>query len=333
MKSFISSRAAALAIALLASVPMAIGAAPGADATASSATDTSDNTVVAIITIDGAVVKKVTSGDVKSKLSVLPPQLAGAPYDQIFPLLQKSVVTEQIITFYAEKSGLKSKPEYEKMVEECKKGVLQKLFLDKEIETRATDDELKKAYEDVKKAAPKEDEYNISMITVTDKKKAEGILRDLKKSGISKFAEVANTESMNKIPDGNLGYVRLGELPEAFRDKVKNAAKATLVPAVVEISMPDPSEASKKVTTYNIILVQDKRPATFPAFDTVKNELKTAVGSKFAKEAIKELEGKAKVELFGLDGKPIDQKAEAAQPEAKKVDDKKEDPSKTAPKN
>ncbi|MDF3033977.1 MAG: hypothetical protein K0R76_931 [Alphaproteobacteria bacterium] len=311
MKSLISSRAAAVAMALLASIPMAMGAGAAAPSPAAPAAEPSESTVVGIITIDGTVVKKVTAGDVKSKLAVLPPQLAGAPYDQIFPLLLKSVVTEQIITYYAEKAAIKSKPEYAKMVEECKKGAEQKLFLEGEIDKLATPAELEKSYKEVKEAAPKEDEYNVSMITVTDKQKASRLLQEAKKAGVAKFGELANKESMNKIPDGNLGYVRLGELPEAFRDKVKNAAKATIVPNVVEISMPDPSEPNKKVTTYNIILVQDKRPAAFPPFEAVKNELKAAVSSKFAKQVIKDLEGKAKIELFGLDGKPLDQKADA----------------------
>jgi peptidyl-prolyl cis-trans isomerase C len=310
MKSLISSRAAALAIVLLASVPMALGDTPPAPSSPASAAEPAESTVVGIVTIDGAVVKKVTAGDVKSKLSVLPPQLANAPYEQIFPLLLKSVVTEQIIMYYAEKAGIKNKPDYAKMVEECKKGAEQKLFLEGKIEERATDEELKKSYEEVKKAAPKEDEYNISMITLTDKKQAKDVF---KKVNVSNFAEVANKESMNKIPDGNLGYVRLGELPEAFREKVKSAAKATIVQSVIEISMPDPSQAGKKVTTYNIVMVQDKRPATFPPFEAVKGELKTHLSSKLAKEVIKDLESKAKVELFGLDGKPIDQKADATE--------------------
>lgn len=318
MKSLFSSRAAALAILLLASsVPMAMSAPAAADATtaATASAEPADSTVVSKITIDGKTIE-ITYAQVKDKLKLLPPQLQNAPFKEIFPLLQKSVGTEQIISYLAEKAGLKNDPEYQKMVVECQKGVLQKLFLDKEIEKRATDAELKKSYEEVKAAAPKEDEYNISMITLTNKKEAEDVLRDLKKAGVAKFAEFANTKSKNKIPDGNLGYVRLGELPEAFRDKVKNAAKATIVPTVVEISMPDPADASKKLTTYNIILVQDKRPATFPAFEAVKGELKAAVGSKFAKEAIKEFEGQAKVELFTMDGKPVEQKADAAPPAA-----------------
>ena len=64
-------------------------------------------------------------------------------------------------------------------------------------------------------------------------------------------------------------------------------------------------------------MVQDKRPATFPAFEAVKGELKGAVGSKFAKEAIKEYEGKATIETFTMDGKPIDQKADAAKADTK----------------
>jgi len=319
MKSQLSSPLAALAIVLMASVPTAMGASnPTTPSSTPAKAEPAESTVVGIVTIDGAVVKKVTAGDVKSKLAVLPPQLANAPYDQIFPLLLKSVVTEQIILYYAEKAGVKNNPEYAKMVEECKKGAEQKLFLEGKIEERATDEELKSTYEAAKKAAPKEDEYNISMITVTDKQQAKKILKEVK---VSNFAEVANKQSMNKIPDGNLGFVRLGELPEAFRDKVKNAAKATIIQNIIEISMPDPSEANKKVTTHNIVLVQDKRPATFPPFEAVKNELKTAVSSKLAKDVIKDWESKAKVELFVLDGKPLDQpKADAPTPAGTKPD-------------
>jgi len=320
MKSLFSSRSVALAILLLASaVPMAMGAATPNATAATSAAEPADSTVVSKITIDGKTIE-ITYGQVKDKLKLLPPQLQNAPFKEIFPLLQKSVGTEQIISYLAEKAGLKSDPEYQKMVVECQKGVLQKLFLDKEIEKRATDDKLKEAYNEVKAAAPKEDEYNISMITLTSKKEAEDVLRDVKKAGVAKFSEFANTKSKNKIPDGNLGYVRLGELPEAFRDKVKNAAKATIIPTVVEISMPDPTDAGKKVTTYNIILVQDKRPATFPPFEAVKGELKSAVGSKFAKEAIKEFEAQAKVEIFTMDGKPVEQKTDAAPADAKPAD-------------
>lgn len=327
MKLSFSSRAAALSVALLASIPVALGENTGAAASTPTAAEPADSTVVAKITIDGKTIQ-VTYGQVKDKLKLLPPQLQGAPFKEIFPHLQKSVATEKIVSHLAEKAGTKNDPEYQKMVKGCEDGVLQKLFLDKEIDKRATDEELKKAYDEVQKAAPKEDEYNISMITVTSKKKAEDVLKDLKKSGTSKFAEVANKESMNKIPDGNLGYVRLGELPDALRDKVKDQAKATLVPSVVEVSMPDPSEAGKKVTTYNVIFVQDRRPAKFPPFEAVKGELKTAVGPKFAKEAIKELEEKAKIELFTMDGKPAPEKSEEKAAEAPKADASKKESTK-----
>lgn len=329
MKSLIfSSRAAVLAVGLLASVPAIVGVrADNATPPAPSSSEPAESTVVGKVTIDGTVVR-VTAGDVKSKLTVLPPQLANAPYDQIYPFLLKSVVTERIISYYAGQAKVKDKPEYAKMVEECKRGAEQKLFLDGEIAKRATDEELKKSYEEVKKTAPKEDEYNVSMITVTDQSQARKILKTVK---VNNFAEVANKESMNKIPDGNLGYVRLGELPEAFRDKIKNAAKATVLKDLVEISMPDPSTPNKKIKTYNIVMVQDKRPATFPPFEAVKGELKNAISSRLAKEVIKDLESKAKMELFGLDGKPLDQKAdEASKNDASKEDASKNDGSKAS---
>jgi len=313
MKSPLSFRATTLAIVLLTSASVSIGAradnpaSPAAPSAASPAPEASDSTIVGIVTIDGNVIK-VTAGDVKSKLSVLPPQLASAPYDQIYPLLLESVVTERIINYYADQAKIKDKPEYAKMVEECQKGAAQKLYLDGEIAKLATDEELQKTYNEAKKAAPKEEEYDIGIITVKDQKKAKEILKTVT---VNTFSAVANKESENKAPDGALKNVRLSELPEAFRDKLKNAAKATILKDIIEISMPDPA-SNKKMKTYNIVMVQDKRPASFPPFEAVKGEVKRAVNNKLAKDAIEKLKSKAKIELFGLDGKPIDQKADDA---------------------
>jgi peptidyl-prolyl cis-trans isomerase C len=324
MKSFTYTRIAALSIALLASVPFAWSDTPDASASkapvpAPAAAEPAANTVVSKITIDGQTIE-ITYGQVKDKLKVLPPQLQSAPFNDIFPLLQKSIETEQVIMYLAKQAKTGDDPEYKKLVEECHKGVLQKLFLDKAVEARATEAEYRKVYDEYKKSAPKEDEYNLSMITLTDKTKAAKVLKDVKAAGPAGFAAIADKESVNKIPGGNLGYVRLGDLPEAFRDKVKGAAKATILPNLVEVTMPDPTDTSKKITTYNIILVQDKRPASFPDFEVAKPELKAVVHARLMKDVIKDFETKAKVDRFDMFGKPIDQAANAPKTEAPKAD-------------
>ena len=326
MKSVFSYRAAALTLTLLSSISVAYSAVPDEPAPkateAAAAATAPDSTVVGNATVEGGKVLQVTLGEVKEKLKLLPPQLQNAPFKDVFPLLLKSVLTEKVVEYSADKAGLKGSPENLKMVEQCKSGVLQKMYIDKEIDKLATDEKLMASYEEVKKAAPKEDEYNLSMITVDDKQKAEKILKDLKTAGVIKFSEIANKESMNKIPGGNLGYVRLGELPEAIRDKVKNAVKATLVSSVVEIAMPNPADPSKKITTHNIVFVQDKRPATFPEFKAVREELKAAMSQKFAKEVIKALEEKAQFQMFTMDGKPMEDN-KAAAPVGNKAEDAK----------
>jgi len=325
MKSYISLRTTALAMIFLSSIAMVMetkgtDTTPSSTATTSTTPEPSDSTVVAIISEkNGALIKKVTYGEVKAKAQMLPKQLTNnAKFKDIFPLLVKSVATEAAIINRAEKSGIKNRPEFKVMKEQCESGVLQKSFIDDEIDKLATEEELMKAYKEVKEAAPKGTEYNISMITVQDKQKANSILKDLTKAGaITKFAEYADKESLNKIPGGNLGFVRLEELPEPLRKPIEGAAQATIVPKVVEISMPDPSTPGKKVTTFNIIYVQGKRPAVFPPFESVKEELKTALSTKLAKEVIKKIEGEVEFQLFNAEGKPLDQKAEAPSAPAK----------------
>lgn len=330
MKSLILTRVTALTIAALASVPMALAAAaPNTPAStpASPASEPAADTVVSKVTIDGQTYP-LTFGEVKDKVKVLPPQLQGAPFNDIFPLLQKSLETEKIIMHNAEKAKVTDDPSYQTQVKECQKGVKQKIFLENAVDKRATDEEYRKVYDEYKKSAPKENEFDISMITLTEKAKATKVLADAKTGGPAGFAAVANKESMNKIPDGSLGYVRLGDLPEAFRKEVQGAAKATIIPKVIEVSMPDPTDPNKKITTYNIILVKDKRPAQFPEFDAVKGELKAIVYSRLMKDVIKDFEKQATVERFGMDGKPLEKKADAPKDAAPANSDK---PVKAAP--
>jgi hypothetical protein len=261
---------------------------------------------------------------VKDKLKVLPPQLQNAPFNEFFPILQKSMETEQIIMYLAKKSKVADDPEYQKLVQECQKGVMQKLFLDKAVEARATEEEFRKVYDEYKKSAPKEEEFDLSIITLTDKAKAATVLKDVKAAGPAAFGAIADAESMNKIPGGNLGYVRLGDLPEAFRDKVKSAAKATIIPNIIEVTMPNPSDPSKKVTTYNILLVKDKREAKFPEYEAVKAELKSVVHSRLMKDVIKDFEKQATIEH------PLEPKADSTKAGAAKADLPKVDTSKAA---
>jgi peptidyl-prolyl cis-trans isomerase C len=336
MKSIIATRAAALSIALLASLPMAF--ADSADASPKPATpaaaEPADSTVVSKVTIDGKTFP-ITYGQVKDKLKLLPPQLQGSP-KEIFPLLQKSEETAQIISYLAEKAGTRNDPEYQKMVGECQKGVLQKLFLDGEVKKMSTNEELMDAYNKVKEATKQEKEYNLSIITITDKAKAKKIFDTV---NVTNFGEVANKESLNKTPDGSIGYMRLGDLPEPIREKLKKLqeanggkiAKATKIPSIVEISMPEPSDANKKVTTYNIIMVQDVRDAVFPPFDDVKDQIQAAIAPDLTKKAIAKLQDSAKIERFTMDGKPIDEKADAPKADAPKADAPKADAPKATP--
>ena len=156
---------------------------------APAAAEPADSAVVSRITIDGQTIE-VTYGQVKDKVKVLPPQLQNAPFNEFFPILQKSIETEQIIMYLANKAKVTDNPEYQKMVKECQKGVMQKLFLDMAVAKRATEEEYRKVYDEYKKSAPKEDEIDLSIITVTDKAKAAKLLKDAKAAGPAGFAHL-----------------------------------------------------------------------------------------------------------------------------------------------
>jgi peptidyl-prolyl cis-trans isomerase C len=61
---------------------------------------------------------------------------------------------------------------------------------------------------------------------------------------------------------------------------------------------------------YHVIKVEDKRKTAPPPVTEVKEQLRTQVGQEMAQQLVKDLETKAKIERFNLDGSPL-QAAEA----------------------
>ncbi len=63
---------------------------------------------------------------------------------------------------------------------------------------------------------------------------------------------------------------------------------------------------------WHVIQVEDTRTKTFPPFEQLKDQAARYVSQKAESEEIAQLHGAAKIEMFGLDGKPLPPEAPAA---------------------
>lgn len=299
--------------------------APSADAKAANIA-IKDTDVVAKVTIDGKTYQ-ITFGELKKKLKTLPPQVQGAPIQQVYEPLLNSAVHMMVIEHNAKKVGLENDEDVKQGVKDCQGAILMKAYIDGmvygmnksgvKMDAIATEAELKKAYDEIIKILPKVEEAAMHQAIFLKKEDAKKFINDLKGK---KFEDVlAETQKTNKdVKGGDLGYVKIPELPASIAEKVKKAAKATVLPDPIEEQID-----GNKI--YIVVKVDDKRTAPTPTFDEMKEEVKAITYPKFAQQVIERDIKDVKVEKIGLDGKPM---AETA-----KTEEKKEEKKELAPKS
>ncbi|MGQ9705460.1 MAG: peptidylprolyl isomerase [bacterium] len=175
----------------------------------------------------------------------------------------------QILAKEGLRRGYDKDPDMKKKLEEYKKSLVVKKLWDEEIEkkiTTATEEELLKYYEKVKKRdyLVKDELMHLRVITVKGEAEAERI-REKAMSG-EDFGELAKKYSIrldNKESGGDMGYMKSSELPKKVSDIVFNLDKG-------DISLPIKIDIG-----YSIYKVEDKlKPGDFVPYDYVKKQLK-----------------------------------------------------------
>lgn len=277
-----------------------------ADAEAKGA-KTPDQPSVNLATLDDNMVvaefpngDKVKIADLKESMATLPPQLKEVPFDKVYEPLLTRVVDMKLISAEARKAGMDKDPAVLKKIADAKDALIQKSFLEKEVNKLISPDMINSKYQQLLKMIPKNEmEIRLRHILVKTKEEASKVLK-LLKSG-SSFDEMVKTYSIDeqsKVNGGDLGYVRRNELPKEFADSVFKAPKATLLPEPIQVGE----------IGHSIVRVEDKRPIEPPKLEEAKGEIMKVL---FAEQSVKVLDGLRKsitVKKFDMKGQPLPDK-------------------------
>jgi peptidyl-prolyl cis-trans isomerase C len=131
-------------------------------------------------------------------------------------------------------------------------------------------------------------------ILVKTEAEAKEIIAELDKG--ADFAALAKKYSTDTGADagGDLGYFGHDDMVAAFADA------AFAVPAGQYARAPVKTEFG-----WHVIKVEDRRLGKPPSFEEAREELGQALTHEIIEAKLKELRGIAKIETFGLDGKPL----------------------------
>ena len=232
--------------------------------------------------------------DVEAAQQSLPPQAQKMPLAQIYPMLLDRLVDGMLITEAGRKAHLDQDPEVQQRLKRYEDRLIQEAYLNKAIKAAETEDQLKARYQSFAKEKAGREEVHARHVLVKTEAEAKSVIGELDKG--ADFAELAKKYSTDPggSSGGDLGYF-------GHDDMVKEFAEAAFaLPAGQYTKIPVKSQFG-----WHVIRVEDHRVSTPPSFDEARQEVTQLVAHDAVDAKLKELRAVAKVETYGLDGKPL----------------------------
>jgi peptidyl-prolyl cis-trans isomerase C len=241
--------------------------------------------------VDG---KEFHLSDVEAAQKTLPAQAQKLPLQQIYPVLLDRLVDEELIAEAARKSHLDQDPAVQQNVQQYRDRLIQRAYLEHAIGAAETEDKLKARYQTYIKDKTAQEEVHARHILVKTEAEAKSIIAQLDKG--ADFATLAKKYSTDPgaASGGDLGYFTRADMVPEF--------------TAVAFSLPKGQYTKTPVKTefgWHVILVEDHRTKKPPTFEEARADVSRLVAREVVEAKLKELRQDAKVETFGLDGKPL----------------------------
>lgn len=210
----------------------------------------------------------ITTGDFNRELKNLPEYLKSmADTPQGRKEMLDTMVIRELILQQAGKDGLDKGAEIEEKLQDLKKRIIVEAFLKKKVETesKVSDADMQKFYEQNKEKFKSGEQMKASHILVKSEKEAKDLLAKLKAGG--NFEELAKKNSVDSSASkgGDLGWFGKGSMVPAFEKTAMTLKEGQI------------SDVVKSDFGYHIIKLTGKRAAGIRPLEEVKDQIKGAI--------------------------------------------------------
>ena len=247
------------------------------------------NTVVA--RVDGT---ELHLADVEAAQQNLPPQAQKLPLEQIYPMLLDRLVDGALITKAGRKEHLEQDSELQVRLKRYEDRLIQEAYLNQAIKAAETEGQLKARYQSFAKDKAGQEEVHAQHILVKTEDEAKSIIAELDKG--ADFGELAKKYSTDPSArsGGDLGYFGHDDMVKAFTDAAfaLSPGRYSKTPVKTEFG-------------WHVIKVEDRRAGKPPSFEEARKQLSRDLAHEIIDAKLQELRSAAKIEEFGLDGKPL----------------------------
>ena len=211
--------------------------------------------------------KTITEADLALAEGELSQQFAQLPPEQRRAAALSAAIEIKSIAAKAVADGLDKDADFQRRAAFLQERALHGEMVEKEVVGKITDEELRARYEKEIAAQPPVNEVHARHILVKTKEEADKIIKEL--DGGADFQKLANehtSDPSGKSNGGDLGYFGPGQMVPEF-DK---AAQALAVGAYTK-------EPVQTQFGWHVIKVEDKRAKEPPAFEQVKDGVRSLV--------------------------------------------------------
>ena len=203
--------------------------------------------------------EEISLDEVKAFVAEIP-QLAEVPFEQVYPNILEMMVNDKVIANGAKRHGITNDPKIKKMIKMAADQIVAQAYLAREMEKALTDAEVRAVYDEEVKNFKPDEEIHARHILVLTEKQAQDVLIQLKAG--ADFGLLAEQKSIDKnAPKGDLGYFTKEMMIPEFAEAVFAMKKG-------ELSGP-----IKTAYGWHIVQVEDRRLATPPAFEQVREQM------------------------------------------------------------
>ena len=237
-----------------------------------------------VATVNG---QTITEGDLTSAESDLDQQFSRLPAEQRRAAALSAIIEIRLLAGEAQAKGLDKDPEFQRRMKFLQDRALHSQVVEQEVAKAITDDEIRARYDKEIAAAPAVNEVHARHILVKTKEEAEAIIKQL--DGGAKFEDIAKEKSSDAgsgANGGDLGYFGPGQMVQEFEK-----AAFALEPGSYT------KEPVQSQFGWHIIKVEDKRAQQPPAFDQVKEQVRSLLLRDKYFALVKSLRGAAKIDV------------------------------------
>ncbi len=245
---------------------------------------TAENPVVA--RVNGTEIREA---DVTDLLAMVGPRAQGVPAEMLRPMLIQQLVDMQVIDQKLSEKNLAADPEVLDIMERARKDIMRSIFIRREAEARITDAMLTEKYAQMKEEGK---QVHARHILVKDEQEAKDIIASLEKG--EDFAKLAAKHSMDGTKDrgGDLGFF----------------SKNMMVPEFAEaaFALKDKTFTKTPVKTqfgFHVIETMERKDAEVPAFDDVKDQIRSSMVQEEGGKVVEALKATAKIEILETEAK------------------------------